>query len=107
MSKELFKPGQSGNPAGRPKGSKNKKTLLQEKLRGELEKANTIKDAIEVFKVITEQAKAGDGLQQKLFVEITGMSKLFDDQNATNPIINITIGATEPPIIEVESENEG
>jgi len=27
-----FRPGQSGNPRGRPKGSKNTRTLLQEKL---------------------------------------------------------------------------
>lgn len=34
MNDWLYKPGQSGNPAGKPKGTKNRKTLL----RAELEK---------------------------------------------------------------------
>jgi hypothetical protein len=46
-----FKPGQSGNPAGRPKGAKGKKTLL----RAELEK-----DGSELARVIKEQALEGD-----------------------------------------------
>ncbi len=32
MNDWLYKPGQSGNPAGKPKGTKNRKTLLREEL---------------------------------------------------------------------------
>ncbi len=34
IKKYQFKPGESGNPAGRPKGSKNLKTILKELLAG-------------------------------------------------------------------------
>ena len=46
-----YKPGQSGNPAGRPAGSKNKRSLIAR----EFEKAGS-----EVAKIVTEKAKAGD-----------------------------------------------
>ena len=35
---QLFKPGQSGNPEGRPKGSKNYLTLLEDALAAEAKK---------------------------------------------------------------------
>jgi len=47
-----FKPGQSGNPAGRPPGSRNKKTLA---LDGELQE-----QAAEAAKNLIERAKGGD-----------------------------------------------
>lgn len=46
-----YKPGQSGNPAGRPAGSKNKRSLIAR----EFEKAGS-----EVAKIVTEKARAGD-----------------------------------------------
>ena len=46
-----FQPGQSGNPAGRAKGSKNKRTIIAE----EFERAGS-----EVARVVVEKAKAGD-----------------------------------------------
>jgi len=46
-----FKPGQSGNPAGRPKGSPNKATQLRELIRVELP---------EILKVLVDKAKDGD-----------------------------------------------
>jgi hypothetical protein len=46
-----FQPGQSGNPARRAKGSKNKRTLIAE----EFEKAGS-----EVARVVVEKARAGD-----------------------------------------------
>ena len=47
-----FKPGQSGNPAGRPKGSRHKTTLAIEALIDG--------DAEAIAKVAIEKAKAGD-----------------------------------------------
>lgn len=46
-----WRPGQSGNPSGRPLGSKNKKTLVIE----EFEKAGS-----EIAQKVVEAAKAGD-----------------------------------------------
>jgi hypothetical protein len=50
-TKPGFQPGRSGNPAGRAKGSKNKRTIIAE----EFERAGS-----EVARVVVEKAKAGD-----------------------------------------------
>jgi hypothetical protein len=48
----LFQKGQSGNPAGRRRGSRNKQTIAAEKLFEE--------DAEELVKIAIDLAKAGD-----------------------------------------------
>ena len=50
-SHQLWKPGQSGNPAGRPKGSKNRKTKLTEAFCA---------DAKAIVRKVVEAALAGD-----------------------------------------------
>lgn len=47
-----FKPGQSGNPAGRPKGSRNRATVILDALAEA--------DAAAVLAKVTDAAKAGD-----------------------------------------------
>jgi hypothetical protein len=47
-----FQPGQSGNPAGKPRGARHKTTLLAEKLMQG--------DAADVVKKVIEAAKGGD-----------------------------------------------
>jgi hypothetical protein len=47
-----FKPGQSGNPSGRAKGSKNLKTLFQEVLREEV----SLREGAEVKKISKAEA---------------------------------------------------
>lgn len=52
-----FQPGQSGNPAGRPKGSVNKQLAM-------------LRDAVEkVLPLVVERALAGDHNAQKLILE--------------------------------------
>jgi hypothetical protein len=55
-----FGPGQSGNPKGRPKGSRNKSTLVREKIE---------QDIAAVLDVVLQQALAGDRASQRLLLE--------------------------------------
>ena len=56
-----FKPGQSGNPAGKPKGARHKVTLLAEKLLD--------KDAKSVVEKCIELVMAGDSGAIKLIMD--------------------------------------
>lgn len=56
----LFKPGESGNPDGRPKGSKDKRTAIRELLQPHAE--DLIKKAVEL-------AKAGDTTALRLCLD--------------------------------------
>lgn len=47
----MFKPGQSGNPAGRPKGSRDKRNVVA---------AEFAKEGSEIARVVLEAAKGGD-----------------------------------------------
>ena len=59
--REPWKPGQSGNPAGRPKGARNKATLAAEALLdGEAE---------EITRKAIEKAKAGDMVAIRLCLD--------------------------------------
>lgn len=57
--------GHSGNPAGRPIGSKNKITLMKLALE-EAFRNDTFEDVLEVLGMVVEQAKAGDKASQRL-----------------------------------------
>lgn len=60
MGDGRFKPGQVGNPNGRPKGSKNKKTLVAIALDAAAE---------DVTKAVIESAKGGDMQAARLCLE--------------------------------------
>jgi hypothetical protein len=55
-----FVPGQSGNDKGRPRGSRNKSTLVREKIE---------QGIADVLDVVQKQALAGDRASQRLLLE--------------------------------------
>jgi Family of unknown function (DUF5681) len=56
-----FRKGQSGNPSGKPPGSRNKTTMLAEKLMQD--------DARDIVRVVVEAAKGGDMTAARLVLE--------------------------------------
>ena len=56
-----FRPGESGNPAGRPRGSRNRVTALCAELLGD--------EAEEVMRSCIKRARKGDGVALRLCVE--------------------------------------
>jgi len=89
LPEHLFKPGQSGNIAGRPKGSKNKITLLQLTLeQGLREEAS--EHMSDVLTKAIEMAKKGHPGMIKLLLELH-MSKPQRDDNEKGADDKITI----------------
>lgn len=87
-----WKPGQSGNPAGRPKGAKNKITYMKLVLEGELR--TQIKDHMaDILAIAIDKAKEGDTSMIKLLLDKTmPTSKASDDEEVTKEKIQINIG---------------
>lgn len=74
-----FIKGVSGNPLGRPRGSKNKITLMKLALEGEL-RQQLKHDAQEILQVAIQKAKEGDTAMLKLLVDkMIPTSKAMDD----------------------------
>ena len=75
-----FKKGQSGNPLGRPKGSKNKITIMKLALELNLRK-QLENDAHEILRKAIELAKNGDQAMIKLLVDkMVPTSKAMEDE---------------------------
>lgn len=55
----LWKPGQSGNPAGKPKGARHFSTLIKEAITKVAEDTGTSDDK-EIVKALVAKAKQGD-----------------------------------------------
>ena len=80
MSDTKFKPGQSGNPNGRPKGSKNKRTLaLEALLEGEAEG---------LTRKCIDMAKKGDTTALRLCMERIYPVRKGSPKNIDIPEIN-------------------
>ncbi len=81
-----FQPGQSGNPKGRPKGSKNLATDLQEELGQkvvitEANKKQTVTKQRAMLKTMFAKALKGDARSATVLINlILGLHQVNDDQ---------------------------
>lgn len=73
-----FKPGQSGNPKGRPKGLKNLNTDLQEELGQKI--------------LITEANKSQEVTKQRAMVKTLFAKALKGETRAANVLIGLILG---------------
>lgn len=88
----LWKKGQSGNPAGRPVGAKNKITLIKQALEGEL-RTQLAPAMAEVMAKAIEMAKEGNESMIKLLIDKTVPTTKADDTESTGEgKIQIMIG---------------
>lgn len=82
MARQLFKPGQSGNPKGRPKGSVNKQTLVSQAL---------MQDAEKVARVVCKAALDGDMQAAQLL-----MSRVLPTLRSTSTTVQFELDTTAP-----------
>lgn len=101
-----FQKGQSGNPVGRPKGSKNKITLLKQSMELML-REQAAPDIGAVMEKAVEMALDGDRTMIKLLLE-QHMSKGVTDDAKVSDKVAIQINQTGPAEIKTveESSNE-
>lgn len=87
-----FQKGQSGNPRGRPKGSKNKSTLLREAMQQKADRMLS-REVPEVLKTVIRAAKQGDMSAAKMILDRAVPVKKADDGNddAGKQLVQITI----------------
>lgn len=103
-AKHLFKPGQSGNPNGRPKGSKNKLTLLREAV---LESAEDIvlSNFEDIVRSTVELAKQGDATALKIVWDrIIPSKRAIEDKKEGSDKLNITINVEAMSVREIGGE---
>lgn len=86
-----FQKGKSGNPLGRPKGSKNAITLIKQSLELAL-REQAAPELGEVLAVAIEKAKAGDNQMIKLLLEMH-VSKGTSDEVKGGEKVAIQINA--------------
>lgn len=90
-----FKEGVSGNPGGRPKGSKNKITLLRQSLELQLREASQDRMP-EVLNKAFELALAGDRTMLKLLLELHMSKGAAESEKAAEKVeIKISTRPTE------------
>lgn len=102
-----FQPGQSGNPQGRPKGTKNEITLLKQSL--ELRLRNKAKHQIEaVLEKAIELALEGDRMMIKLLLElhISKVQSQEDDKGGKSQVAVVIQNLTDAPVNQPISVKE-
>lgn len=95
-----FQPGKSGNPAGRPKGSKNKTTLIKQAIEGEMVE-RLADDAMSVLEVTIQKAKEGDTGCIKLLLE-----RLLPIRKANEDLDRVSTGGINIVINSVGGDNK-
>jgi hypothetical protein len=93
-----FVKGQSGNPAGRPKGSKNAITLLKQSLELQL-REQAAPDLGAVLDKAVELALDGNPAMIKMLLEMHMSKGLNDESNATE---KVAIQINSAPMHKVE-----
>ena len=86
-----FAPGVSGNPNGRPKGSRNRITLLKLMAEEAVREGNADK-MLSVCKTVITQALEGDKDSQKLVWAAVMSKSNLDGEKVAGDKVQITIG---------------
>lgn len=94
VNKGQFKRGQSGNPEGRPKGSKNQITLLKESLEVALRERSE-PSMVKVLDKAVELALEGDRSMLKLLLELHMSKGVTDVGGKATEKVSITINGPE------------
>lgn len=103
-----FPKGVSGNPAGRPKGSKNKITLLKQSMELQL-REDAAPDMGLVLEKAIELALDGDRQMIKLLLDKHMSSGPTDDAKGSEKVaiqINSSPGASKPEITVIDQPTE-
>ena len=104
QSKSLWKKGQSGNPKGRPKGSKNKLSLLREAV---LESAENIvlNNFEDIVRSTVELAKQGDATALKIVWDrIIPAKRTVEEKVEGEDKLNISISIVGMEVSEIGGE---
>lgn len=97
VKKNGFVKGESGNPGGRPKGSKNQITLLRQSLELQL-RESAAPDMVGVMRKAIELALDGDRSMIKLLLELHLAKQVNDQENAVEKV-TIQISSTGPQTV--------
>ena len=102
-----FQKGMSGNPKGRPKGSKNKSTILREAMLTKTDRMLS-REVPRVLQVVIQAALAGDMAASKMILDRAVPVRKAGDGGELTPVtgINITISNLTAPGTETVIEGE-
>lgn len=103
MPKQLFKPGISGNPKGRPKGTKNHSVALRKEMELILTK-NLSKDIGKILQKAIDMALKGDRVMIKMLIDKMIASPKTDDGTLEKTSGGIHIHVS--PIVIPEKEEK-
>jgi uncharacterized protein DUF5681 len=104
-----FKPGQSGNPGGRPKGSQNFKTLLDRILKEEVSlqdgtQSRKISKAEAIMRRLIVGALKGDTRDLHALFKLAEQTGQFEEKPELKRIERIVVQWVDPPLIPDNSD---